>query len=101
MNDKDDSGNGPSVVVSREELIARLGNAGNGSRAETVADAVGVDVSRVIDLAAFKRVEEDTIATAQNRLVVDAVVHSEPWEQTDLSGRREAFCRSSGGWDRR
>src|SRR5207245_1296733 len=47
--------------------------------AQTVADAVRIDIRRVVDFAPLRGIEEDSVAAAHHRLVGEPVGKAESW----------------------
>src|ERR1017187_324203 len=69
-----------------EHLVAQLGHRWIRGWVETVADAIGIDIRRVIDLATLIGIEEDSVPAANNHFRGEAVVNAQP--------RRERFLRA-------
>src|ERR1035438_2515616 len=70
--------------VVREHLIAQLGHRWIRGWVETVADAIGIDIRRVIDLAPLIRVVEDSVPAAEAHLAGKAVVNAQPRSEGSL-----------------
>src|ERR1700730_897672 len=71
----------PQGGETGEQLIAELGQRRNLPWVETVADAVRIDIRRVVDFAPFRGVEEDSVAAAHHSLVGEPVGKAESWGQ--------------------
>ena len=72
-----------------EQLVAELERIQTVLRGgiERVADAIRIDIPRVVDLAALIGGEEDSIAAAHNRLVGQAIIEAEPRREGVLRAR--------------